>query len=346
MRCPVSAVTHFAATTLTRAGLSPEHAQIIASVLVDADLRGKGSHGISRLPVYVRRIRAGGIAAVEPVISRDEAASMVWDARNAAGQVVGVRVMAEVERRARSYGMAVAVVRNSSHLGHLGYFAAMAARDGLVGGCMSNASPRLAAWGGTQAVLGNNPWAAAFPRFGGSPVVVDMANSAVAAGKIREAARKGEPIPPNWALDARGKPTTDPQEALKGILLPMAGAKGYGIALAVSLLTAGLAEGRWDDRVIAVDDAAMHQGMSQVFWALDPDRFTSPGAFPQRVDEVVKKVVASGVDVRVPGERGAALAEEQRQFGLQLGGKLVEQLESVALELGIPFTLRNEGDCQ
>lgn len=170
----------------------------------------------------------------------------------------------------------------------------------MICGCLSNASPRLNLGGGAGPILGNNPWSVALPR-GDGPIVVDMANSRVAAGKVREARAAGVPIPEGWALDAAGKPTTDPSAALAGSLLPMAGHKGFVISLLVSMLTAGLAGGQAEGSVHAVDDVDSPQFMSQVVWALEPSFFAGKRAFAQVVEAVSARLGGADSEARLPG---------------------------------------------
>ena len=288
-----------AATALRDAGLPSRHADIVGDALVDAEAWGKASHGLLRLPVYVERVRRGGIRPSEPQVVTDNGAVTVIDAMGAAGQVAGLFAADVAIARASDVGVAITAVRNSNHLGHLGYVARRGARHGLVCGCMSNASPRLGLGGAAGPIFGNNPWSVALPREAG-PIVVDMANSEVAAGKIREAQAAGVSIPGGWALDATGSPTSDPDAALAGSLLPMAGYKGFVIALLVSVLTAGLAGGDTEGSVRSVDDLASPQAMSQVVWALEPSFFAGRDALA-RVVEVLSERLGSYGRARLPG---------------------------------------------
>lgn len=311
------------AAVLRDAGLPDRHAEIVGDALVDAETWGKASHGLMRLPVYVERVRRGGISGLDPVIASDNGAALVLDARNAAGQVAGVSGTDIAVERARKHGVGVVAVRNSNHMGHLAYFARRGASGGVLCGCMSNASQRLSAGVGSSRLLGNNPWAVGVPR-GSTPIVVDMANSRVAAGKIRQALASGEEIPEGWALDEEGTPTTDPAAALAGSLLPVGGYKGFSIALLVSVLTAGLAGGGTEASVHPVDDLDAPQSMSQVVWALDPSKFAGSADFASVVEMVSAEVEQSGGSVRLPGT-------EQRGRRL-IGGREVVVLDEVRWE--------------
>ena len=289
-----------AASALHEAGLPSRHADIVGDALVDAEMWGKASHGFLRLPVYVERVRRGGIRPEEPQVVIDNGAVTVVDAMGAAGQVAAVFAADTAAGRACDVGVAVTAVRNSNHVGHVGYVARRGARRGVVCGCLSNASPRLSLGGAAGPILGNNPWSVALPRVDG-PIVVDMANSQVAAGKIREALSAGVPIPEGWALDEMGKPTSDPAVALAGSLLPMAGHKGFAIALLVSVLTAGLAGAETEGAVRAVDDVASAQNMSQVVWALEPSFFAGREVFAEVVEAVSERLGGSNGRARLPG---------------------------------------------
>lgn len=336
-----------AAGALRDAGLPSSHAAIVGDALIDAEMWDRASHGLLRLPVYVERVRHGGIQPDEPEVVKERGAITVVDARDAAGQVAAVFAVDRAVGRASEAGVAVTAVRNSNHLGHLGYVARRGARRGLVCGCMSNASPRLGLGGAAGPILGNNPWSVALPRAGG-PIVVDMANSLVAAGKLREALAAGVPIPEGWALDPAGKPTSDPAAALAGSLLPMAGHKGFVLALLVSVLTAGLAGGEPESRVRSVDEVASPQAMSHVVWALDPSFFAGRQAFAEVLETVSERLGGPNEGARLPGAvqrrrrsiagkevvafDEAAWRRVERELSTLLGSRRASTLEVMALE--------------
>ena len=225
-------------------GVATASARTVAEDLVLADLEGVGSHGLMLLPMYVERLRKGSVSKENAgTVVVDRRTSLVIDAHDALGQLTAHQAVGLVTSRAREYGMATVTVRNAFHFGTAGRYARLIADQGCVGIVMSNTRPLLPAPGGAEAITGNNPIAVAVPSSGVQPVEVDMALSATAMGKIRLAAAAGKAIPADWAMAADGSPTTDPNEAIKGMLAPAAGPKGFGLAFVIDLLCGGLSEG-------------------------------------------------------------------------------------------------------
>src|SRR5512140_2507124 len=212
-------------------------AHLLADTLVQADLWGHQSHGVLRLDWYRKRIVAGTLKAdARPEFATDAGAVAVIDGRDGAGQALAKRAMEEAIARAKRHGVGVVGVRDSNHFGTAMYFTRMAAAAGCVGFLSTNASPAMAPWGGRAKAIGNNPWSIAAPAGRHAPMVLDIANTAVARGKVYLARQRGERIPDGWALDAEGRPTADPRAAIEGIILPMAGHKGSGIAVMMDVL--------------------------------------------------------------------------------------------------------------
>ena len=225
-------------------GIAAGDAQVVAGDLVAADLEGIASHGVMLLPMYVERIVKGSVSARSggEVVS-DRGGAIVIDAGHALGQLTARQAVGLVVARAREIGIAVAVVRDGFHFGTAGRFARMIAEHNCIGIVLSSTRPLMPAPGGAEAMVGNNPIAVALPSTGEFPVEADMALSATAMGKIRLAAAAGQRIPEDWAIDAEGRPTTDPAAAIKGMLLPAAGPKGFGLAFVIDLLCGGLSDG-------------------------------------------------------------------------------------------------------
>jgi LDH2 family malate/lactate/ureidoglycolate dehydrogenase len=206
---------------LQKGGVPADQSTVIADVVVEGDLRGIESHGVLRLPSYIRRVKAGSMTAkTEPKVLRERGASLLLDAQHGFGQIAGVVAMKEAMSRAEKFGTGIVAVRNSGHFGIAAYYAMMALERKMIGMISANAAPCMAAWGGTQPLLGTNPICVAIPTGGDTDVVLDMASSLVARGKIRLALNKGDKIPLGWALDEQGQPTEDPAAAMKGTLLP------------------------------------------------------------------------------------------------------------------------------
>lgn len=269
------AVVNYVAEIFIKLGVPAESAHIAADAIVAADVEGIPSHGVMLVPMYVDRMVAGSVSTkTEPTVVHDGGSALVLDAGNALGQLTADWAIPMVIERARAHGLACVAVRNGFHFGTAGFWARQITEAGLVGVAMCNTRPLMPAPGGAERVVGNNPIAIALPSNDGSIFVVDMATSATAMGKIRLAESAGKPIPEGWAADAEGRPTTDPAAAIKGMLLPAAGPKGFGLAVAIDLLCGGLSGGAIGDEVAPLyGDPAMPYRCSHLFLAIDPARF-------------------------------------------------------------------------
>ena len=317
----------WATTCLEVAGAGPEVAAAQAELLLAADRRGHYSHGFNRLGVYVRDIQAGACrpAAVPQVVNETAAAALV-DGGAGLGAVIGEFAMKLAIRKAREAGVGWVTVRNSNHFGIAGYYSAMAEREGMVGIAMTNGTPWVAATRSRgQRLLSTNPIAFSAPGVD-SGICLDMATSAVAAGKIEVAAVRGEAMPEGWAVDGQGRDTTDPKEALReGAGLPLGGRettggyKGFGLALMVEVLCGVMSGGPWGPEVRAWGATGGEPGgLGHCFLALDPG--VCGGEFPGRVEEVVG--VVRGLEPReeeepvlVPGDKERAEEEAVRSRG-------------------------------
>jgi LDH2 family malate/lactate/ureidoglycolate dehydrogenase len=301
----VAAVAHMFAAL----GVAAEDARVVAEDLVAADLEGVASHGVMLVPLYVDRLLQGSVSTRSggDVVS-DRGAAIVVDAANALGQLTAHQAAGLAVRRAKEVGAAVVAVRNAFHFGTAGRYARLMAGQNCVGIVMSNTRPLMPAPGGAEAVVGNNPIAIALPTAGAHPVEVDMALSATAMGKIRLAASESARIPDGWAVDAHGQPTTDPVAAIKGMLLPAAGPKGFGLAFVIDLLCGGLSDGAIGAEVRQVYGVpALPYRCSQLFLAIDTGHFPAAETFAARVENRAEEVRGSkhapGVErIHAPGE--------------------------------------------
>src|ERR1700676_3426150 len=240
----------FATTIYIKAGMSAEDARLAADTLVQADLWGHQAHGVMRLPWYVARLKSGvgkSVAALEYIV--DAGAIGIIDGHDAMGQVLTALAAKDVIRRAKLHGIGAVALRNSNHFGTAMYYTLMAPREGCVAFLSSNASPAMAPWGGRSKTVGTNPWSIAAPAGRHAPMVLDIANTGVARGKVYLAKQKGLPIPLGWAINAAGEPTTDPAQAIDGIILPMAAHKGYAIAMMMDVLSGVLTGSEFGSRV-------------------------------------------------------------------------------------------------
>src|ERR1700676_3380458 len=260
----------FATTIYIKAGMSAEDARLAADTLVQADLWGHQSHGVMRLPWYVARLKSGvvkSVAALEYIV--DAGAIGVIDGHDAMGQVLTALAAKDVIRRAKLHGIGAVALRNSNHFGTAMYYTLMAPPEGCIMFLSTNASPAMAPWGGREKLVGNNPWSWAAPAGRHAPMVLDIANTSVARGKIYLAQQMGLPIPEGWAIDAQGAPTTEPGAAIGGMILPMAQHKGYAIAVIMDMLSGVLTGSAFGTEVHGPYQAEHRSGAGQFVIALN-----------------------------------------------------------------------------
>jgi LDH2 family malate/lactate/ureidoglycolate dehydrogenase len=335
-------LTQFAAAVFSAVGVPDEDARLVADSLVTADLWGHQSHGMMRLSWYVNRIRAGVMNPVTvPETVSDTGPLAVVDGHDGVGQVLAAFAAREAVRRARGHGVGVVAVRNSNHFGTAAYFTRMAARDGCVAILSTNASPAMAPWGGRQKLVGTNPWSIAAPAGKHDVIVMDIANTAVARGKIYLAKQRGDQIPPGWAIDAEGAPTTDPEAAIAGVVLPMAGHKGYAISLMMDVLSGVLTGSAFGTAVTGPYQFDRRSGCGHVFIAFDVAAFGDPDDFTRRMEQLVDQVksvpLAQGfAEVFYPGELEARAERENVERGLSLPQQTLDDLRRLADSTGVP----------
>jgi len=338
---PISAgrLRDFVDAVFRGSGLAAADAALVADSLVQADLWGHASHGVLRVPWYVARLRSGAMAAVTaPELVVDAGAVAVLDGRNGVGQVLAASAAREAVARARAHGVGAVAVRNSGHFGTAMYFTRMAAAAGCVGFLSTNSSPAMAPWGGRRKAVGSNPWSIAAPAGKHPAMMLDIANSGVARGKMYLARNQGLPIPLGWALDAAGVPTTDPAAAIAGVSLPMAGHKGYAISVMMDMLSGVLTGSAFGSQVNGPYVPDKVSGAGHFMIALDISRFMPLAEFNARMEELVAQLksvpLAEGFEeIYYPGEiearneakhleRGLLLAEDTRTDLIRLAGEL------------------------
>jgi LDH2 family malate/lactate/ureidoglycolate dehydrogenase len=334
-------LTSVVADIFTAVGIAAADAQVVAADLVAADLEGIASHGVMLVPMYVDRINQGSVSrrSVGDIVS-DRGAAIVIDAANALGQLTSRQAVKLAVARAREIGLAAVAVRNGFHFGTAGRYARMMAEQNCVGIVLSNTRPLMPPPGGAEAMVGNNPIAIALPSAGAFPVEADMALSATAMGKIRLAAAAGQRIPEDWAVDSQGRPTTDPVTAIKGMLLPAAGPKGFGLAFVIDLLCGGLSDGAVgaDVRPLYGDPAEPYR-CAHFFLAIHAGHFPVGERFAERVRDQAMRVSRSkrgpGVDrVYAPGELVWATREASGgvcRLDLRTLGSLIKTAARVGL---------------
>lgn len=324
-------------------GMTREDARVAADSLVRANLEGTDSHGISRLAIYSRRMREGRISA-RPSIRVERGGSVVRvDGGNALGQVASYHALKAAIPVARQTGIAGVAVRNSNHFGAAAYYCQIACREGMALIATTNSPPGIAPWGGKKAYFGTNPIAFGFPTREEPPVIVDMSSSVVARGKIILAAREGLPIPEGWAIDEEGLETTDAAAALKGAVLPLGGAKGYALALAVEVIAgvlSGAAFGPHVNTLYREADPPANVGHS--FILLDIPHWMPLEEYYARMEQFLTEIKASprakGVEeILYPGERRYRTYLKNVKEGVALPASVERELEGLAREYGVRF---------
>ena len=344
-RVPAAALTEACVRLLRQVGVPSDQAAVTADVCVQADLRGVESHGVLRLPAYIHQVTHGLMAADTRVeVVHDHGAMALLDGRGGFGQVAASQAMGMAIRKAKDYGVGAVGVRNAGHFGMAAYYAMMALGHDCIGIVVSNAAPSMAPWGGMDAILGSNPLCVAIPTQTDTPIVLDMATSLVARGKIRLAAEKGEKIPPTWALDAAGQPTDDAAAALKGTLLPVGGPKGYGLALVNDVLAGVLTGAPFGSGIPSVHDLTRPSAVGFYLQAIDIASYLPTATFYERIQKLIAEVKgcrrAPGVScIYLPGEPELERAKDRLANGIPVPAALLDNLRELAAQLGVTLPL-------
>lgn len=330
-------LSELALAALRGLGLTRQDAADAGRILVMADLLGLHTHGVSRLESYGERLVRGGIKA-RPDIRREHVAPTIVkvDGDNGVGPLVGYRALEAAMEIARASGMAIAFARGSNHFGPVAPYCLIAADAGFASIIGSNATTTIAPWGGRDERLGNNPLGICVPDPAGNPIMLDMAMSVVARAKIRQALARGESIPPTWATDRDGRPTTDPKAALEGFLLPVGGYKGYGLALMVDLLAGLLSGAAYLTHVRSwVDNPDQPQNLGHFFLLIDMKRLGTSGWLAERMADfrgILHSTPPADPDapVLLPGEIELNNLARQRSEGITLESAVLAKLEALA----------------
>jgi L-2-hydroxycarboxylate dehydrogenase (NAD+) len=342
-RVGITELKEFITRALTSVGVPPQDATQVAALMAESDARGGDAHGIFRLQQYVKQIQSGGINARPNIrILSDRAGTALIDGNNALGHLVMKRAAELAIEKARQCGIGWVGTRHSNHAGPAQLYARMPAEKDMIGlyFCVGNANV-LPPWGGTEVLLSTNPISIAVPASKHPSIVLDMATTNTALGKIRLKAQRNEPMPEGWMIDRQGKPLTDAKRASEGFLVPVGGPKGYGLALMFGLLAGtlnGAAFGR--DVVNYTVDSKTPSNTGQSIMALDIATFADVETFKQNVDEMWDVMKSSptlpGVDeVRLPGEHSSRVYSERMADGVPLGTELHKVLDELAGRLGI-----------
>lgn len=342
-RIPASGLEAFIARAFVAVGISDAEAKRIAELMTRADLMGADGHGVFRLPQYIRRIK-GGAVNVKPRIriEREAAGMALVNGDNGMGHLVMKFATEKAIEKAKTAGVAWVGVQHSNHAGPASLYASMPMAHDMIGLYLAvgNAN-HLPAWGGIDMLLSTNPIAVGVPAGEEAPVVLDMATTVAAYGKVKTKAQRGETMPEGWMIDRQGRPLTDPKRADDGFLLPIGGYKGYGLALMFGLLAGtlnGAAMGR--DVVDFNKDDVTPTNTGHAIVAISLAAFGDVAGFKQRVDELVRDLRASrrlpGVEaIRLPGEGSHAARAERARLGIPLPPALMQALTGLADELNI-----------
>ena len=323
------------------AGVEESCAADTADVLVDADLTGVSTHGVSRMAIYLQRIQRGVVSPDNNIrILRESPAAVSIDAGNTLGAPSAKFAMARCIQKAAAEGCCFAAVRNSNHFGAAAYYARMASEQGMIGFACTNLTGKIAPFGSAEPYMGTNPISAAVPS-DGLPVVLDMTPSAAALGKLILAQKLGKSIPLGWALDADGNPTTDPGAGRAGSLIPIGGPKGSGLAIVVDILSGILSGSGFGPHLHDLYEDLEHpQGIGHFLGAINISSFIDPAVFRASVSQMSREIKhlrrAPGVEeIFLPGERSLRRREKNLREGISLPDAVTAELRDLGKPYGI-----------
>ena len=332
-----------------KAGVPAAEAEIIAGLLARADLRGVETHGVTRLPIYIRRLQKGYVRKeCQLTTVKDKGPTAFLEAHGSMGHIVAYRAMEKAVSKAELHGIGWVSVKDSGHFGVTGLFPMMALDKDFIGYAVSNSAPMMFPLGGRERIIGNNPMAYAIPADKYPPVVLDFSLGVVSSGKLILARKKGEKIPLGWAVNKEGLPTEDPFEGYEGggSLLPVGGHKGYGMVLVHEMLTALLTGGKCTSRIKSLyeEDESRVQGTCHSFLAVDPDCFIGREEFKKDMDRYIGSIKESAragncEEILVPGEPELRTETERLRNGIPLASATMEELAVLGKSLGISFKL-------
>ncbi|WP_454688306.1 Ldh family oxidoreductase [Achromobacter aloeverae] len=339
---PVAGLQRFISGVLAAVGMPAEDAATVGAIMAQADARGADAHGVFRLPAYVKRIRAGGINLHPDMrIVEERAATALLDGDNAMGHLVMKRAADLAIEKARHSGIGWVGTRHSNHAGPAGLYARMPLAHGMIGIYMAVGSANhMPPWGGIDMLLSTNPIAIAVPAANRPPIVLDMATTTAAYGKVKALAQRGESMPEGWMVGRDGKPLRDPKRSDEGFLLPIGGPKGYGLALMFGVLAGtlnGAAFGR--DVVDFNKDFKSVTNTGQAVAAIDVSAFMPLARFEDCVDDIWAQMKSSAPlpgaqEIRLPGEQSAMTYDERIAHGVPLHPELIATLDELARSVG------------
>lgn len=341
---PFGALKSFVVRTLDSLKMSEQDAEFTADVLASTDAMGVHTHGTKLLVGYLKKLKAGGyVAQAQPEVQREGSAWAVIDGKHALG-MVGCKFALEVAmKKARQHGIAYCGLKNTGHVGAIGYYASFAARQGFIVSITGNDIPSVAVPGSTKAVLGSNPIAYGIPVLNGDPIMLDMATAAVAGGKVYAACQRGEEIPSHWLIGPDGKPTSDGSlYPAKACLAPMGGHKGYGISLWCELLSGLLPGGHvtWQVGSWMFDDPKLPSYHNASFTVVDVEAIAGREAFDMRIKRLIDEIHAAPTaedvsQVMLPGEREWSEYHRALREGVRLPSDVLEKLKQASEICGV-----------
>ncbi len=343
---PYKELKEWTGNCFSSVGVSEKDAEILADSMLDANLRGVDTHGITRMLVtYVKRIQVGVMSAETKLeVVRERAGTALVECNNGIGQVASDYAMDLAIKKAKDAGTSFVLTRHSNHYGAAAYWSMKALEHGMIGFSATNGPASVAPYGGTEKMLGTNPFSVAIPADKELPFVLDLATTVVALGRIYLYAKQDRPLEPGWAYDSTGKPTTNPHEALKGLLAPIGGYKGYGIALAIDMISGILSGSTYGAHFPGFLAQNMEEptDVGSIFAAIDIESFMDLKEFKEGMDTAIKEIKAckkaEGVDrIYIPGEIEFALSEKRMAEGIPVPEQVVADFRTLGADLGVPF---------
>jgi len=344
MRCDVETLRKFGAEVFRKAGLSEKDAEVCIDSFIVSDLRGIRTHGTTHLKGYCQRLEMGTASTGSDMeIIETSPSTIVVDAKHAVGMSAAMTVMEKCMEKAKVSGVCFASVKNGCHYGFGGYFPMKAAEQGMIGFCVSNTPALVAPFGGADPILGTNPLSIAIPAGKYPSIVLDMATSLVAKGKISLALKEGKTIPKGWAVDKDGADTTDPAAANVGALLPFGGPKGYAIGLIISILSSALSGSDTDLNIPRFwEEPEKLTNIGYFMGCIDISKFVNLETFKERVDNILDVVKNSRPavgfkEVMIPGEIELNYSKDCYENGIEMSEVTLRELKELAEKYDIPY---------
>ena len=337
IRFPYEKLAAWGEKILATSGMSQEEAKTVMKVLLDTNLRGMDTHGINMLASYTERYKS--IEHRDISIAVDKGAGLVIDGGNHTGQMTSMLALEKAMEKADKFGIGLALVKESCHNGAVGYYAAEAAKKGYISLVSTTVMPLIAPWGGLEPFVGNNPYAIGFP-YKELPIVLDVANTVAARQKIFSYAREGWQLPDGWAMDKEGNPTNDPQAAIEGLLMPVGGHKGAGLAVMIDIILGTLCDGNYSRSICANTQTAYPQHISHLFFVMNPDFYASRESLDKNIEQYVKdfKNVKKKADVQellLPGELEWNKTLDRQANGIPVSEAIIRELNAYADKIGV-----------